>query len=49
MDEHTVEPDHDHCGHFSWFHEHAIISCTMIAVAAIGLLAAWWKRPWRKK
>ena len=47
-EQHTVEPDHNHESHFSWFHENTMLCCTMLAVALIGLLAAWWKRPWRK-
>ena len=47
-EQHTIEPDHNHESHFSWFHENTMLCCTMLAVALIGLLAAWWKRPWRK-
>ena len=44
-----VETCHDHGGHFSLVHENTLLCCTMLAVALIGLLAAWWKRPWRAK
>ncbi len=48
-EQHTVEPDHiDHESHWSFLHDNALLCGTMLAVALIGLLAAWWKRPWRK-